>query len=141
MSEYFVALHLMHRDKKLPLRWWKPMLEHTYQVVVMASNWHWHTCHHWSETVCMMIMVGRLPSDWNDPYAIKDLQRDICALGTCLEKTKTGKPNAGNPTAAEGRASADHHRPEYNQKTGGKPCLAWNWGSDCSFVTSTETPG
>ena len=70
----------------------KHVLEHTYQIAIMATNWDWHTCRKWSETVFTMIADGRLPQGWDDAYAIKDVQRDVCTLGMSLEKSKTGKP-------------------------------------------------
>ena len=91
MSAYFVALCRMHRDRRLPSRWRTKVLEHMYQVAVMAGNWDWDTCRQWSETVCAMSAHGRLSKGWHDTHAVKDVQRDVCALGTMLEQNKPGK--------------------------------------------------
>ena len=65
----------------------------------MANHWDWFTCRQWSETVFTMIADGHLPDGWEDRYAIKDVQRDVCALGTHLDHMPpTLKPRARDLT-------------------------------------------
>ena len=59
--EYVAALCRMSKDAKLPAPWSKHVFEHLHQLAMMASNWDWHTCRQWSETVFSMIADGRLP--------------------------------------------------------------------------------
>ena len=138
-AEYFAALCQMIEDRKLPSSWPSHLFTHMYQLATMATNWDWYTCRQWSETVFSMIADGRLPRGWSDQYAIKDVQRDVCALGTRLDKAKQnlynkldngGRPNSNNSTHNE------HGKVEYDRETDGKPCNAWYWGNDCAHSTS-----
>lgn len=142
--EYFAALCRMTKDRKLTTAWTEHVADHMHQLATMACTWDWHTCRQWSETVFIMIADGRLPAAWSDRYAIKDVQRDICAVGTRLEKlkpaTKTTKRTETSNAAAttnnyEPKAPGEYTKPEYNKEVDGKPCHDWNWG-DCSFATS-----
>ena len=93
-----------------------------------------------------MIADGRLPDGWDDPYAIKDVQRDVCAISTRIDpsrgSTRAKKDDqfgfAAHVSAARNEAhnGGEYTRPDYNKDTDGKPCQKWNWGSDCGYATS-----
>ena len=128
-----------------------PGLTHIqHQLVTMVTVWDWHTCYQWSETVFTMVSNGCLPKGWSDHYVIKDVQRDVCAVGTRIHPVReVPRPNVW-PTAAvkrqdlmdqqtpleEKHAQTDYNWPMYNADTDGKPCHQWNCGSDCEFSTS-----
>lgn len=143
--EYFAAMSRMCWDKKLPAGWPEHIREHMYQLALMAANWDWHTCRQWSETVFTMIADGRLRHGWKDRYAIKDVQRDVCAIGTRAERPKQAvraprrydaPASTTTYAATEARPATDHTRPSYDKDLDGKPCQQWNWGEECGFTTS-----
>ena len=136
-SVYVAAPCRMCTDTKLPAPWSKHLLTHLHQLATMASHWDWYTCRQWSETVFIMIADGRLPQGWEDTYAIKDVQRDVCSLGTRIDNPKnSGHDKKYDGRAADNRNGGEYSRPEHNKDVVGKPCQQWNAGNDCSFTTS-----
>ena len=135
--EYIAALCRMLKDPKLPAHWSKNIFDHLHQLATMASHWDWHTCRQWSETVFTMIADGHLPDGWEDPYTIKDVQRDVCALGMRVDKGKNnGQNKRQEASVAEARTGNEYSRPDYNKNVDGKPCHPWNWDNECGFATS-----
>ena len=94
-SEYVTALCRMHEDIKLPASWPKYIFRHLHQLATMANNWEWFTCRQWSETVFTMIADHRLLDGWEDMYAIKDVQRVVCALGTHIDHRLENRESNG----------------------------------------------
>ena len=92
-----------------------------------------------------MIADGRLPHGWTDQYAIKDVQRDVCAISTRLDDPKKpvrGKRNESTnyvstsaASAAEAKPHYEYVRAEYNKEADGVPCKDWNNGLDCGYLT------
>ena len=138
--EYVAALCRMDKDPAVPQAWKEPMRDHLHQMATMASSWEWETCRLWSEQVFTMIDDGRLPHAWDDRYAIKDVQRDACAVGIRIGSTgKTqyhAKPYVQQTHSVSHQGGAHEHRQDYNRETDGKPCNAWNWGNECGFTAS-----
>ena len=81
-SQYISALFIMTRHRDVPKSWSKHIFTHIEQITNMAQDWSWMTCLRWSEKILKMIEDGRLIHGWLAEYAIKDIQRDICLLGT-----------------------------------------------------------
>ena len=144
-AEYFAALSRMVKDRKLPPSWKEHLYEHIHQLATMATVWDWPTCRQWSEAVFTMISDGRLPSGWEDKYAIKDVQRDSCLLGTRASVKQVSKQGVAESNIRQNEYSAgssaggrqkDFIRREYNKDSDGAPCRQWNWGNDCGFATS-----
>ena len=75
----------MAEDCKLPSTWLRHIRQHMHQLAMMVSNWDWHMYCQWSEMVFLMIADGRLPHGWADQYVIKNVQRDVCAIGTRID--------------------------------------------------------
>ena len=88
----------------------------------MSLNWSWQTCLTWSDRIFLMISDGRLPAGWTDNYAIKDVQRDICLVGT-RAKIQTSEPK--NRDFKE--------RQPYDKDYDGIPCSPWNEGKTCGL--------
>ena len=86
----------------------------------------------WSEKVFSMVNNGRLESGWGDRYVIKDIQRDVYAIGVHLNENKSEK----KPEQTNGNNW--YHR-EINIETDGKPCVLWNRGENCGFNISHGT--
>ena len=137
----------MVKDRSLPASWKEHLLEHVHQLATMATIWDWPTCRQWSEAVFTMIGDGRLPYGWEDQYAIKDVQRDSCVVGTRISTKQAGRANAADvvtkrtdsgtaATSSVRQNKGDYVRHEYNKDTDGVPCYQWNWGSDCGHTTS-----
>ena len=63
-----------------------------------------------------MIHDGRLSSAWLNRYAIKDIQRDVYATGTRVDKKEAEKKSNQNS------GTGWFHR-EINEDTDGKPCV------------------
>ena len=95
----------------------------------MAAYWEWETVLLWSERVFSMINDGRLKDGWADRYAIKDVQRDIFAVGARLNAKKPDKRSEQNN-------QPNWFFREFNEDLEGKPCSIWNNGESCGFNTS-----
>ena len=146
-AEYFAALSRMVKDRALPSSWRDHLQEHIHQLATMATVRDWPTCRQWSEAVFTMISDGRLPYGWEDQYAIKDVQRDACVVGTRVNVKNPGKQNAsdvvskrsdyGNGATSTTRQNkGDYVRHEYTKENDGVPCYQWNWGTECGNNTS-----
>ena len=119
--QYLGALFIMSRHRNVPTSWSKYLLIHIENLCTMAEDWSWPTCLRWSEKVFKMIEDGRLANGWLDAYAIKDVQRDVCLLGS------RAKPAQGEPK------NTFEYKPKapYDKLTDGVPCRLWNNGKDC----------
>ena len=126
-SEHFGALFIMCRHPDVPTHWSPFLLKHMEDLSNMADDWAWPTCLKWSEKVFRMIEDGRLASGWTDGYAIKDVQRDICLLGTRAKLAPESKPYDYKS------------RPAYDKLSDGTPCKEWNEGKECGFTHSHGT--
>ena len=60
----------------------------------MAVNWEWETVLLWSEHMFTMVNDGRLKDGWSERYAIKDVQRDIFAVGVRLNANNKSDNNS-----------------------------------------------
>ena len=127
--EYLGALFIMTRHKSVPVGWSKYIVLHIEHLCTMAEDWSWPTCLRWSEKVFRMIEDGRLANGWLDAYAIKDVQRDVCLLGS------RAKPAPGE------QKSTFEYKPKapYDKLTDGLPCKLWNNGKDCGSQFSHGT--
>ena len=115
----------MTRNKYVPFHWKDHILAHMEEICSMAENWSWETCRRWSDKVFLMIRDGRLSEGWNDKYAIKDIQRDICLVCT---RAKT--------VMIENKKQDFKERLPYERENEGVPCKTWNEGKDCGFSFS-----
>ena len=118
----------------------------------MANNWEWPTCRRWSKQVFKLIADGRLPLCWDDPGAIKELQRDICMSASKLcayqytpqySATQSGQFNSPyhaqpSPTVAPINPPPANMKSEYNKDTHGRPCHQWNGAGTVDLVHHME---
>ena len=125
-SQYISALFIMTRHRDVPKSWPKYIFNHIEQLINMAQDWSWPTCLRWSEKIFRMLEDGRLINGWLDGYAIKDIQRDICMLGT-----------KANQAPSESKNNFEY-KPKipYDRLNDGTPCKTWNSGKDCGFQFS-----
>ena len=65
-----------------------------------------------------MIMDGCLHDGWDDPYAIKDVQRDVCVLSTRIDQHNAGGKGRNHGSVSDARAAMDYSRPDYSNGTG-----------------------
>ena len=121
-NEHFGALFAMTHNKHVPSFWKKYIYSHMEELCAMSENWAWETCRRWSDKVFLMIRDGRLSAGWTDNYAIKDIQRDICLVGS---RAKT--------IVTENKKQDFKERVSYEKEIEGVPCATWNEGKDCNF--------
>ena len=124
-SEHLGAIFIMSRHRDVPVHWSKFLYKHMEDLCNMANDWSWPTCLRWSEKVFRMIEDGRLADGWTDAYAIKDVQRDICLLGTRAKSV-----------SQEYKPYDYRSRPSYDKLSDGNLCKEWNGGKDCGFTHS-----
>ena len=128
-AEYFSALFRMCSHRDVPSDWVPHIRLHQEQLAIMAVDWEWETCLTWSERIFDMIDDGRLKMGWSDLYAIKDVQRDVCAVATRLAVIK-------KYTAKSDFSDNSSYRSVYSKEADGVPCPEWNEGKQCGFPVS-----
>ena len=126
--EHLSGIFRMLEDPALPQAWIPNIRKHLLDITEMATNWEWETVLMWSEKVFAMVNDGRLKQGWADRYEIKDIQRDIYAVGVRL--------NGSNTSKTEKRSDQNWSFREFNEETDGKPCVIWNKGEKCGSNTS-----
>ena len=144
--EYFEALGVMAVLPSLPPNWAKHIHKHKAELVRMVASWDWSTCRRWLEQVFKLIADSRLSLGWDDPGAIKDLQREICTsashahLYPYAQQFSTPFPvqyNATSTLSSQPAMTPDNppasFHADYNKDSDGRPCLQWNWLKECGF--------
>ena len=151
LPEYLLALKAMSKAPECPVGWAAHLARHEEQLLTMATMWEWSKCRHWSEAVFVMIHDGRLPEGWTDMAALKDIQRDVIAVGKrglfmrdgFAPKAELNKKQSYTTPAVSTRTepiqrqqTGETGRVTYEKEKDGKPCYPWNWGRECGFQAS-----
>ena len=146
--EYFEALRVMAASPSLLANWSQHISKHDTELVRMALSWDWPTCRRWSEQVFKLISDGRLLLGWDDPGAIKDLQRDICTSSNrpatfsySHQSHTVSQPQSfqSTPSFTQQFNSPVNPPPQLmrsDKDSDDKPCHQWNWGRDCDFTAT-----
>ena len=97
--EQLSGIFRMLEDPALPQIWVLNIRCRLLDITEMVANWECEMVLLWSERVFSKVNDGLLKDGWADRYAIKDIQRDIFAVGVRLSSEKSDKkPEQNNPS-------------------------------------------
>ena len=135
LPEYLDALFIMIGSEGCPVGWGENMRLHVEDIVRMSTVWDWKICRRWSERLFKLLVEGRVKGGWNNVMFIKNLQRDMIALGQKTGECRTGKVDAVKRDRVEIEGENKKQGGPFDREKDGKPCFGWNWGKECGFKT------
>ena len=134
LPEYLDAIFIMINSELCPAGWGEHMRMHVEDVVRMSTVWEWKICRRWSERLFKLLVEGRVKGGWDNVMYIKDLQRDMIALGQKSGESKVAvKYEYVKKDRVEIEGENKKQGGPFDKDKDGKPCYGWNWGKDCGF--------